>query len=192
MPEHARAANRVFVPPLVAVILTFAPWSPAGTRADDRAACLHRAAALDLAGKVAFQDGLHDLIVDGKPNLAALATLNRDLQIALAESRAAQLDHLANTDPGRVETGDTVQAFRNFDWRDADEAALRNRSESYRDLAARIATLRRRNDGHPDWLRMRAYFAEALAISAAFRELTSHLAENDREVAALLRSCPPR
>ena len=38
---------------------------------------------------------------------------------------------------------------------------------------------------------MRVFFAEGLAASAAYRDLTARLAENGKAVAALVETCPP-
>lgn len=190
MPDPADSAKRCPKLVLAPLIVAFGVWLPATAQADDRASCLDRVAARDLAGKIAFQNGLFEAIVDGEPDFAALAVLNRDLQLALAGARAAKFGYLLKSDPGRIETGGTLTAFRNFEWTEADEAALRRDSETYRDLARRIEDLRRRSDGHADWPRMRAYFAEGLVASPAYRELTAQLAGNDAEVAEILQGCP--
>lgn len=128
----------------------------------------------------------------GKPGFEALAALNRDLQLALAESRAAKFAYLLKNDPDRIETNSTLSAFRNFDWAERDEATPHRGSEMYRALAGRIAELRGRGDGHSGWPKLRAFFAEGLAASTAYRDLAARLAENDRAVAALVETCPPR
>ncbi|UCH73121.1 MAG: hypothetical protein JSU82_12240 [Rhodospirillales bacterium] len=173
----------------LAAFLIAQPAAPA--RADTRAACLQRAAAEDLAGKADFQHGLFRLIVDGKPEFAALAALNRDLQIALAQAQAARFAYLVKNDPDRIETKGTLSEFRNFEWSETDETALRGESESYRALAARIVAQRRRSNGHCDWPQLRAYFAEGLATGPAYRTLIDGVGESDAAVAALIDSCPP-
>ncbi len=183
-----RALNMLF-----AVLLTTFPiWPLAVAHGGSFAACIRESVERDHAGRTEFQHGLFNLIVAGKPEFKALAALNRDLQLALAESRATKFAYLLKNDPARIETKSTLTAFRNFDWTAQDEEALQRDSETYRALSRRTTELRGRSDGHPDWPKMRAFFAEGLAASTAYRDLAATLAENDRAVAAFIETCPLR
>jgi len=176
----------------LALVAASAPAPLASAQGDGFNACVREAAASDLAAKTAFQKGFFDLIVAGRPEFEALASLNRDLQLALARSHHRKFDYLLLHRREAIRTDGTLSAFRNFDWTEQDEAALRRESEDYRVLADRIAQLRGRNDGHPDWPELRAFFKAEMANGPGYRDLLTALQEDDKTVAAILESCPPR
>jgi hypothetical protein len=178
---------------LLLALVAAVPLAPAASaQGDDFSACIREAAASDLAAKTAFQTGFFDLIAAGRPEFEALASLNRDLQLALAQSRQRRFDYLLLYRREAIRTDSTLSAFRNFDWTERDEAAFRRENEDYRALADRIAELRGRNDDHPDWPELRVFFKEEMTNSPAYRDLLAALQENDKTVAALLESCPQR
>ena len=62
------------------------------------AACVRELAKRDLAGKTTFQEGVRDLIAAGKREFGDLAKFHMELQVALAQSRAARLRFLTGRD----------------------------------------------------------------------------------------------
>jgi hypothetical protein len=170
----------------LAAYLFLAPSSAAQDSAF--AACVQDLAARDLAGKTAFQEAVRDLIVAHRPDFEPLASLHMSHQIALARARAAKMAHLLAHDPERIDTG-SLAKFRNFDWTPADEAALVEEDPAAERLLARAAALGRKNDGHPDWPRLREFVRAELSPDPAFRALMAELAQNDRAVRKGLRNC---
>lgn len=163
---------------------------PAGLAEDGAfAACVTDAAQRELAGKEAFQRGMRDLIVAQKPELEALASLSMRLQVAYAQARAVKYTYLLKHDPARIQTDKGLVKFLNFDWSAADDAAFAQESAEARQLLARIADLRKDNDGHPDWPKMREFMRAELSSDPAFRALMARLSENGRAVTAGIEAC---
>jgi hypothetical protein len=152
------------------------------------ASCVRDLAERDLAGKGALQRAVRDLIVAEKPAFEALANLNMELQVALAQARAAKYAYLLKHDPARIETK-SLSKFRNFDWSVADDAALAAQDPEGGRLLARVAELRRKNDGHRDWPRLREFMRAELSPDPAFRALMADLGKNDRAVRKALKGC---
>ena len=152
------------------------------------ATCVQELAKSDLAGKTTFQEGVRDLVAARKPEFEELADLHSEFQIVLAQARAVRLAFLVEHDPGRIET-ESLAKFRNFDWSAADDAAFAARHPEGGPLAARIADLRRKNDGHRDWPKLREFMRAELMPDPAFRALMADIAKNDRAVRKGLRDC---
>lgn len=175
---------------MVAALLFLAAPAPAPAQDSDFASCIRALAERDLAGKTTFQERVRALVAARKPEFEELADLNMRLQIALAQGRAAQLAYLAEHEPGRVDTA-SLAKFRNFDWSAADDAALAAQDPAAGALSARIADLRRQNDGHADWPGLREFMRAELSPDPAFRALMLELAQNDRAVRKGLGDCRP-
>jgi hypothetical protein len=158
--------------------------------AEEFKACAVRAAARDLAAKKDFQDRLHQMIVDDKPEFKALAALNRDLQIQLAEERKVKIDYLLETNPERIITHHGLSKFSNFTWSDADESRFLEKSEANRKRMEKISDLRKRNNFHADWPRMRGYFRSELTKKPAYKTLMTDFTKSQVEVKNILSSCP--
>ena len=147
--------------------------------------CRTEAAALDYEAKTRFQLDFYAAAVADNPDLAALAGINRDLQLALASTRRMKLTHLAETEPDRLVTDQGVSQFSNTDWTDADEAALLDQSADYSAMRAAIDRLKAQNNGHPDWPALRSWSRETTVVATLAQRLQS-----DREaVAAVLATC---
>ncbi len=174
---------------VVALSVTIQIASGGPASADAFADCVRDAASQDLAAKTAFQRDLRDLIVEQRGEFAAVATVNRDLQIAFAEARRARFDYLLAHDPDRIDTANGLSRFSNFDWSEADSNNFMAESESYRDLEQRIARLEERNNGHPDWPKLREYFHAELTRSPAFSSVMAHFQGRQIAVAARLAEC---
>jgi hypothetical protein len=166
------------------------PGGAAAAGADDLTACLRAPLADDLAAKVAFQDGMRDLTATDRPALAGLATLNRDLQVALAEARAVRLDWLAAEDPERLRPlSDAGAPWRSFAWDRGDERALRKADPRYTTIAVRAAALAERSDGHPDWPAVRDYLRTDLRGDDRFLALVRDARGSAATTDAALRAC---
>lgn len=160
-------------------------------QAQDMAVCVRTAADLGLAAKTRFQRGLRNLIVERRPEFAALADVNMELQILLAQARRARFDYLLKFDPGRIDTAHGSSRFSNFAWSDTDRADFAARSDAYREQEARLAALESRNNGHPDWPRLRQFFRAELSQEADFGALTDALQARQRAVEETLAQCRP-
>jgi hypothetical protein len=141
-----------------------------------------------LAGKTAFQEGVREIIAARKPEFEGLADLHSEFQIALTRARAARLAFLVEHDPGPIDT-ESLAKFRNFEWSAADDAAFAARHPEGGELAAGIADLRRKNDGHRDWPKLREFMRAELFPSPAFRALMADITKNDRALRKGLRDC---
>ena len=111
------------------------------------------------------------------------------LQIAMAQARMAKLAYLLKHDSARVETGKGLAKFRNFDWSSVDDAALAGADPDAAARLARIVDLRKKNDGHPDWPKLREFMIAEVSPGPAFRALIARFSENDRAVRAGLEDC---
>lgn len=171
---------------VVALLLTAGP-ARAG---EAERACIAGPVAADLAAKVAFQDGMRDLMATARPDLADLITLNRDLQVALAEARALRLDWLALEDPDRLRplSADGTP-WRGFAWDEADEVALRAADPRYLTLSTQAQALATRSDGHPDWPALRDYMRSSLRNDPGFRDLTRDLVKPVQDMDDAMRAC---
>ena len=170
----------------VAAFLSLAPLAQAQDSAF--APCVRELAERDLAGKMAFQQGLRDLIAARKPEFEELAELQMQLQFAYARARAAQLGFLAAQIPQRIDTS-SLSKFRNFDWSTADDAALAAQDPGASELGARIAVLRRENDDHRDWPKLREFMRAELMPGPAFRALMADFANTDDAQRESLKDC---
>lgn len=162
---------------------------PLAARGDAFAACVAEVTARDLGSKVAFQRGLRDLVLRGKPEFEALASLNTELQIAMFQAHAAKTAYLARGDPARIATAKGLSAFRNFDWSAQDETAFARESAEYRDLVQRIARLRDKNDGHPDWPALRDHMRAEVMGAPAFADLIARLSASDAGLGRAIQAC---
>ena len=128
-------------------------------------------------GKVEFQRGLHALIQEKTTGFEELSKLALDLQIALTERQAFQIQHVMASDPTRLNLTSGVDGLNSFNWEDSDEAAL-SQDESYVALNARVAELTDANNGHPQWDAFRLAVAENVFISEEYAALTAQLEES--------------
>lgn len=159
------------------------------TRADAFADCVREAAGNDLAAKSAFQRGMRDLIVAGRPQFKSVADVNMRLQVLLAERQNARLEYLLRHDVSRIETTKGLGRFGNFAWSDADTRKFVETSQSNRARERQIATLRRRNNEHPDWPKLRRYFRSELNGSPNFKDLMTRFRRRQREIETSLAGC---
>jgi len=175
------------------LILAFAgAWLPAQGLADTFAECAGRAYAQDVAGKQEWHRSLRDLIVKEKPNLAALATLDMEHQLAVVDRRQAQFGYLVRTDVRRIRTREGLATFRNFDWTDTDAVVLRQQSPGYVAMERQVVDLERRTKEHQDGATLREYVRAALGADSQFQGLLKRFQEHESTIGHLLEKCQPR
>lgn len=174
------------------VMAMVALWFPrVHGAADTLSECAARAYAEDVAAKQDWQRGLRELIVTAKPDLAPLATLDMEQQLALIDRRQAQFKYLLRTDARRIHTREGLPAFRNYEWTDADARVLREQNASYVAVERKIADLERQTRGHSDWPALRDYSRTVLAVSPGFQDLLKRLQARDSTIAGILKGCQP-
>lgn len=156
---------------------------------DDFTTCLGETARADLAGKAAYQCGLRDLIVERQPGFAALADLNRDIQVLFAEMRFARMDYLLSTRPEGLDGLNGLSRFRNFDWTEEDLEGLTAARPDYGDQIARLEVLKTKNQDHADWPALRAFIKGELSQDAAFSRLTAEFMEHNAAMETRLADC---
>ena len=149
--------------------------------------CLTAIIDTDLQAKRTFQTDLAAFLIQQNADFTSLADQNRDLQIALAESRRANLVFLLATDPGRMVIDQGVSRFMNFDWSEQDDNAQKASDPEYQKLSDRITELKRQNIKHPDWPRVRQFFKDTLTEMPAFQQMMGAIqASRDAGSKALL------
>lgn len=151
--------------------------------------CAERAYAEAASASQEWQHGLRDFIVKGRPDLATLATLEMEHQLARIDRRQEQFRYLLRTDVRRVHTGEGLASFRNFDWTDADTRALRQRSPSYLAIERKVVELERQGQARHEWPALRDYVRTSSSASPQFQDLLKRLRERERGIERLLKSC---
>lgn len=175
---------------LFLVVLFGAPASAApAPRAEKFTACVEKAAAVDFAGKEAFQTALHDLVVSRASRFETVSSVNRDLQIAMARAQTLRIIFLAARSPARITTGEGLSKFTNFGWSQDDTAVLAKQSREYRALESTIWALGEQNNGHPDWPAFREFSGTLAARGPEFAALTADFQASQKDVEALIARC---
>jgi hypothetical protein len=160
-------------------------------RAETFVECAERAYAQAASSSQQWQRDFRELLVKMRPDLAPVATLEMEHQLALIDSREARFRFLLRTDARRVQTRQGLTAFRNFDWTEADAGALRQQTPGYVASERNAAELGRQVQAHRDWPAMREYVRTTLSASPQFQELLKRFQEREREIEPVLRSCQP-
>jgi hypothetical protein len=153
--------------------------------------CAERAYAQAVSASQEWQHGLRDVLVKVRPDLATLATLEMEHQLALIDRRHAQFQYLLRTNVGRVDTREGLGTFRNFDWAEADARILRQQSSSYVAIERKVVELERQTQAQRDWPAMRDYVRTSLSASPQFQDSLKRLQERERRIEQLLTSCRP-
>ena len=180
----SRSIAAIFV---ISTAIQFAVGSTA--HGDALADCVRETASANLAAKNEFQRGLRNLIVQQQPEFETLATISQNLQLRLAEARLAKYDYLLKHARERINIKEGLSRFSNFDWSDEDTDKLKEESHSYRALEAQIAVLQTKNNSHPDWPKLRAYFRSSLNSSVEFKDLMTRFQVQQNDVEATLTNC---
>ena len=132
-----------------------------------------------------LQNGLHDLIVETRPELAGTAQTYRDMQLTLIELRSAKFKYLMATDPARIVRDQGLVAFVNFDWteRDAEGFALET---AHAELQLQVKRLKESNNSDPRWPEMRTHFV-TLSASSEYRQIMQTFMDAQNLIAADLK-----
>ncbi len=154
------------------------------------AECVVDAAAREFEAKKEFQAALRDLIVRHRPEFKSLASLNMELQIALAEAGKARFRYLLKHSPRRIRTDGGLSKFTNFDWSKEDSERFARQDAGYRLLEQRTAKLAIANNGHPDWPKLREFFRGALRKRPEFAAMMKRFQALQKEVGDLVAGCP--
>ncbi len=109
----------------------------------------------------------------------------------MIEQAQARFRYLVTQDPTRVRTDGDLSQFVNFgaEWTVEDETALSAADLEYAALNARIDSLRKLNDGHPDWPALRAYWATELSTRAEYAEALERFERRQAELEEELGDC---
>lgn len=151
--------------------------------------CAARAYAQAADASREWQHALRDLTVKMRPDLATLATLAMQDQLARLDHRQAQFRYLLGADVRRVDAGHGLLAFRNFDWTEADARVLRTRSADYVTLERKVEELNRQIQERRDWPAMHDFVRTSLSASPQFQDLLKRLQAREREIEPLLEGC---
>ena len=133
-----------------------------------------------------YQNDLYELSVSKWPDLKPIIEINRDLQVALVDSRSMKFYYLLEHNPSKIVRNQGVSTFANFDWTDADNKILRDTNPAFATLDDRIKELRASNDGHPIWPEFRDRF-KSLSNDKEYLNITNSLNQTITEVEQLLR-----
>ena len=183
------AARTVWLRAVTLTVVFVGLCGPA--RAETFPECAGRAYAQAASASREWQHGLRDVLVKVRPDLATLATVEMEHQLALIDRRHAQFRHLLRTDVGRVHTREGLATFRNFDWTEADARVLRQQSSSYVATERKVAELERESQARGDWPAMRDYVRTSLSANPQFQDSLKRLQERERRIEQVLRSCQP-
>ena len=154
--------------------------------ASDFAKTARRAQGTYTTAQIEWQHGLAELVTGKRPDFEAVATIQRDLQVAYLELRTARFEYLLANDPSRLVLTKGLSRFTNFAWSDEDTQTLRQADPGYAALEAKVAALRKRNDDQPDWPSFREYFRNTVVKSKEYQTLLSELTEKQKAAEALL------
>jgi hypothetical protein len=175
---------------IVAHVLAFAALVvPA--RAAPFPECAERAYAQAVAASQEWQHALRDLSVKLRPDLATIATLETERQMALLDRRHAQFRYLLRTDIGRLHPRGGLATFRNFDWKETDARVLRQQSSDYLAIDHKVMDLERQIEGRRDWPMMQDYVRTSLSATPQFQDLLKRLEQREQGIEGFLKNCGP-
>ena len=140
----------------------------------------------------AWQVSLKNLIVSARPDYDELVSLSAELQLAMIEENQARFMYLITQQSDRVRSAGDLSQLVNLggaQWTSGDEKALLAVDLKYRALSARTDSLRRLNDGHPDWPALRAYFASELSKRVDYAEALERFQKRQAELEEELANC---
>ena len=135
-----------------------------------------------------WQRGVAELVARTHPEFAAVASAQRNLQLAYIEARTAQFEYLLEHDPSRIVLTHGLSSFTNFEWSEDDSKALIEADPSYAALERKVSELRRKNDQQSDWPTFRKFFRYELVKSNEYQLLLKEFMSRTRQVEALLES----
>ncbi len=151
--------------------------------------CAGEISADYLEAKTHYQNELYELISKTAPDLTALAGINRDLQVALAEQRHNKLLFLLAYNKERIVTDQGMSRFSNFDWNAGDQKSFLKVSANHQTQTDRITKLKEKNNNHPDWPRMRNLFREKLFLKPEYQTIQKELTTQTKTLGQQLKRC---
>lgn len=172
---------------LMLVNIVVAPWSLAAS-GDRFTEIAKKAQAEYTLAQEEWQRSLAELVIRSNPEFTAVASAQRDLQLAYIEARTARFEYLLEHDPSRIVLTDGLSKFTNFEWSDHDSKALIEADPSYAALERKVSALRKKNDEQPDWPEFRKYFRNTLSNSNEYQDLFKDFVSRTKQVEALLES----
>ena len=171
---------------LILLHIVVAPWSWAAN--GDRFTELAKKAQTEYSlAQEEWQRGLAELVIRTNPEFTAVASAQRDLQLASIALRTARFDYLLQHEPSRIVLTNGLSQFSNFNWSDDDSRALIELDPSYAALERKVSESRRKNDAQPDWARFREYFRNTLSHSNEYQVLLKEFMSRTKQVEALLQ-----
>ncbi len=170
----------------LAVVLTCG--SAAGSDSQD---CLAAVYAGYADAQRTWQQSLRDMIVSARPELADLAQVSADMQLALIDRGEARFRYLVDQAHDRLQLEGGLSEFVNVGlvWSDEDNVALMATDPDYRALEERISRLRADNDARPDWPALRTYFRTELSASQPYTDALGRLTSSTAEWEDRLDAC---
>ena len=153
--------------------------------------CAERAYAQAVAASQEWQHALRDLSVELRPDLATVATLEMERQLALLDRRHAQFRYLLRADIGRLHPRGGLATFRNFDWKETDARILRQQSSDYVALDHKVVDLERQVEGRRDLPMLKDYVRTSLSATPQFQDLLKRFQEREQGIEGFLKSCGP-
>lgn len=133
-----------------------------------------------------LQNGIHDLMVKTRPELADIAQTYRDMQLALTALRSAKFKYLMAIDAARIVRDKGVLAFTNFEWTKQDAEQF-FKVASHQELQSQVEQLKARNNNNPRWPEVRKHFI-TLTQSPEYRKIMRAFLSEQNQVAATLKS----
>ena len=161
----------MFKPILLAAI--FAVVAPLTASADSFYDIATQARTKYAAAQESWQQGLLELVKQTSPKFQAIATVQRDLQLAYIEQNTARFRYLLEHDSHRIILTNGVSQFANFEWSDKDTKALIESDPKYVQLQKQILELEKKNNQEPDWPEFRAWVRDTLSKSGEYKALLS-------------------
>jgi hypothetical protein len=133
--------------------------------------CLESVFAEHAASQRAWQESLRDIIVSQRPEFAELASISKQLQLAMIDMTEARF-HYVIASPERLEGQYGISEF-------VDLGVVVRQADSLRAI----------NNGHPDWPPLRAYVTEELMGAPAFTGALERFQRLQREINSKLAAC---
>jgi hypothetical protein len=154
------------------------------------AACLDAAQRPYRDAQRAWHRQIHETTASLRPELAPLSALATELQLAMIDRAELRLrDHWSRSPDAATRDVGLSRLLNPPGWSDADEQALLASDPDYAVLERRIAELRSRSDGDPDWPALRAFVRETGFGTPAVQEAHARLAEAGSAFESAAREC---
>jgi hypothetical protein len=101
------------------------------------------------------QQELADFLSSQRPDLKAVVTASRDLQLALIDRKSLEIPLPACYTVRANRHNQDISQFANFHWTDQDGTALSRSNPDYVTAVKRVELLLQRSDSNPQWPALR-------------------------------------